>query len=148
MKESFTCRPFRFVTKPINCQEFCNAINDAKDYIDKYKRCLSFNDNKDIINIPLSEVVYCECEAHWIWIHTEYEKYKMFSSMKDLSQMLGSEMFGRTHKSYIVNYNYVRSIVKNNMNLRGFNITVPISRTYKKKAKSDYEKYMERKSGK
>jgi len=112
-------------------------------------RCYDVLRHQKIRNhIPLSEVVYCECEAHWIWIHTEYEKYKMFSSMKDLSQMLGSEMFGRTHKSYIVNYNYVRSIVKNNMNLRGFNITVPISRTYKKKAKSDYEKYMERKSGK
>lgn len=65
----------------------------------------------DFINT--SDIVYCEADGSYTNIHTvNREKYIVSRTMKEISEMLDSPRFFRTHQSFLVNLDHIVKYVK------------------------------------
>ncbi len=104
----------------------------------------AFSENRTKVRLYCDDIVYCESQAHWIWIHTKDESYKVCKSMTELCEMLDPEMLYRVHKSFIVNFKYIRAIKENDIQLYHCKKLIPISRTYKKLVLNEFTNFIER----
>ncbi|HPI54003.1 MAG TPA: response regulator transcription factor [Chitinophagaceae bacterium] len=83
--------------------EISNASSDSFYYYEK-KQWKSMN---------FSEVLYIKGESSYSTIHAKDKHVKLSKNLKNMFELFAaSMMFVRIHKSYIVNINYVSSIVK------------------------------------
>ena len=130
MKESFQCQPFRFIEKPL-------------DY-DELKKVFSFTENKTKVRLFCDDILYCESQAHWVWINTKDKSYKICKTLSDLYEQLDKEMMFQVHKSFIVNFNYIFTIKESNIQLYHCDKLIPISRSYKKAFLEEYTNFTER----
>lgn len=87
--------------------------------------------------IPLKEIMWAESDANYININTVREKVVMRETMSNLSQKLDPSIFLRTHRSVLVNIEFIKEmkpwfndelvIILNN------STQLPVGRTYKQK---------------
>ena len=144
MKESFKCQPFRFLLKPIDFDEFKATVEDILKKLSKRKKVFSFSENKTKVRLYCDDIIYCESHGHWIWIHTKDNSYKLLKSMSELHEQLDKETLFRVHKSFIVNFRYLKIIRENNIELYHCDALIPISRSYKKTTIEEYTNFVER----
>jgi len=58
----------------------------------------------------LNDIMYCEGDVNYTKIHTCDDRLIMVSrTLKEVEELLSCQYFFRTHKSYLVNLNYVKS---------------------------------------
>ena len=144
MRESFKCSPFRFLVKPVDDEEFETVFYDICKKLSKIKMVFAFSENKTKVRLFCDDIICCESQGHWIWIYTKEQTYKLRKSMNELYEKLDKNMLYRVHKSFIVNFHYIKLIKENDIELYHFNKTVPISRSYRKMTLEDYTNFVER----
>ena len=144
MRESFKCAPFRFLVKPVDSEEFETVFYDISKKLSKQRKVFAFTENKAKIRLYCDDIIYCESQDHWIWIHTKDKVYKICKSLTELHSSLDKEMFCRVHKSYVINFLYIKSIKDNDIELYHCDKAVTISRSYKKEVLEEYTNFLER----
>jgi len=144
MRESFKCAPFRFLVKPVDGEEFKTVFYDISKKLSKQRKVFAFTENKAKIRLYCDDIIYCESQDHWIWIHTKDKVYKICKSLTELHSQLDREMFCRVHKSYIINFLYIKSIKDNDAELYHCDKPIAISRSYKKEVLEEYTNFLER----
>lgn len=144
MKESFQCQPFRFIEKPLDYDELKKVFFDIKDKLSKKRKVFSFTENKTKVRLFCDDILYCESQAHWVWINTKDKSYKICKTLSDLYEQLDKEMMFQVHKSFIVNFNYIFTIKESNIQLYHCDKLIPISRSYKKAFLEEYTNFTER----
>lgn len=144
MRESFKCAPFRFLVKPVDGEEFKTVFYDIGKKLSKQRKVFAFTENKAKIRLYCDDIIYCESQDHWIWIHTKDKVYKICKSLTELHSQLDKEMFCRVHKSFIINFLYIKTIKDNDAELYHCDKTIPISRSYKKEVLEEYTNFLER----
>lgn len=144
MRESFKCAPFRFLVKPVDCKEFEEVFYDISKKLSKQRKVFAFADNKAKIRLYCDDIIYCESQDHWIWIYTKERRYRLCKSLTELYSQLDKEMFCRIHKSFVINFLYVKSIKDNNVLLYHCENPVTISRSYRKTVLEEYTNFLER----
>ena len=144
MRESFKCAPFRFLVKPVDSEEFETVFYDISKKLSKQRKVFAFTENKAKIRLYCDDIIYCESQDHWIWIHTKDKVYKICKSLTELHSSLDKEMFCRIHKSYIINFLYIKSIKDNDVELYHCDKLISISRSYKKEVLEEYTNFLER----
>lgn len=144
MKESFKCLPFRFLVKPVEFDEIKTVFDDICKKLSKQRKVFAFTENKTKVRLYCDDIIYCESQAHWIWIHTKERIYKLCSSMNDLYEKLDKKMLFRVHQSFIINFSYIKTIKEQNIQLYHSNILIPIGRSYKKTVIKEYTNFVER----
>ena len=70
MRESFKCSPFRFLVKPVDDEEFETVFYDISKKLSKQRKVFAFTENKAKVRLYCDDIIYCESQDHWIWIHT------------------------------------------------------------------------------
>ena len=144
MRDSFKCAPFRFLVKPVDVEEFKTVFYDISKKLSKQRKVFAFTENKAKIRLYCDDIIYCVSQDHWIWIHTKDKVYKICKSLTELHGQLDKEMFCRVHKSYIINFLYIKSIKDNDAELYHCDKTIAISRSYKKEVLEEYTNFLER----
>lgn len=122
-----------YLLKPINIQELQHALKKVKvdrhhngqsnelaailkEYLkDKEssfsKIVIPSNDGYNVID--LTNIVYCEACDSYTKIHTDEKKVHLISKpLKEYDELLSDKGFYRVHKSYLVNINHIRKIIK------------------------------------
>ena len=61
-----------------------------------------------------------------------------------MSSALDTDTMFRVHKSFVVNFSFIKTISGNEIKLYHCDRTIPISRTYKKEVTENYTKFIER----
>lgn len=84
------------------------------------------NNNK----IYLNELLYIMSEDHYLEIYTSTKKEIVRGSISDILSQLPPN-FSQSHRSYIVNRNYIYKINTNNLVLKN-NTKIPLTRKFKK----------------
>ncbi|RXP62714.1 hypothetical protein EC396_03075 [Lutibacter sp. HS1-25] len=85
---------------------------DEKDDFNIYDKILvSKSGTKYLIN--LEDLIYVESSNNCIVLHTEKGKFVKYQSLKSFQDILPERQFIRTHRSFIVNVNYIACILKN-----------------------------------
>lgn len=59
------------------------------------------------ITVNLDRIIYAEVFDRKIILHTIHEDIEYYGKMKELQEKAGEDFY-RTHRSYLVNFNYIR----------------------------------------
>lgn len=140
-QEIFRIRPVYMLIKPFDDEKIKDALIRAEEFIDKCKsNYIQFSSKGNIYNIDCKEICYAESEKRKMIINTAKENYEIYMKMDDILKMLPNN-FVCTHKSYIVNMNYIQKITKNEVVLYTGK-EIPVSRTRYKDVKETFMSFV------
>ena len=108
--ELFEYHPINFLVKPFK-------ESDVERVIDKYLilsrqkvNKFQFKIRKDIYNIPLLEIIYFSSMARKITLHGRNEDFEFYDSLEKIYSQVKGKQFLYVHKSFIVNYQYIKKM--------------------------------------
>lgn len=131
----------RYFTKPIKKEVFDIEMDSVlKKYLLKYDGVLDFKicDFK----IYYKDILYIESINRKTKIHLQNNiSYTTPYSLKHWLIQLNDIIFGQPYKSFIINYNYVSALKKQDVILFN-NESIPLSRHYKKSFEKGYLFYL------
>ena len=139
--EVFETLPYRFITKPIDKDIFHKAISDAVNYITDRGELFHFHVDRVQYQIPFQEIIYFESHLRRVTLHTGKEAFSFYGRLRDLSEHLNPMLFVRTHASYLVNMEYIRSIRDAEV-LLSTGEHIPVSRKYRPSVRDKHLEYM------
>lgn len=93
--------------------------------------------------IAFSDIAYIETFGRYLHIHSSHSVFKCIDSFKNIKTKL-PEAFIQSHKSYIVNLDYVHSINRTNCTLVT-QASIPISYTFSKLFSEAYKSFVSNK---
>lgn len=139
--EVFETLPYRFITKPIDKDIFHKAISDAVNYITDRGELFHFHVDRVQYQIPFQEIIYFESNLRRVTLHTGKEAFSFYGRLRDLSEHLNPMLFVRTHASYLVNMEFIRSIRDAEV-LLSTGEHIPVSRKYRPSVRDKHLEYM------
>lgn len=139
--EVFETLPYRFITKPIDKDIFHKAISDAVNYITDRGELFHFHVDRVQYQIPFQEIIYFESNLRRVTLHTGKEAFSFYGRLRDLSEHLNPMLFVRTHASYLVNMEYIRSIRDAEV-LLSTGEHIPVSRKYRPSVRDKHLEYI------
>jgi DNA-binding LytR/AlgR family response regulator len=125
-----------YLVKPFSFDRFLKAINKAKDRLEtpgklvqEQSDTLFLNVDKTLHKIVLNDIIYIESDRNYITVITTKQKLSYIDSLKNWVEKLPENQFIQTHKSYIINRQFVDKISGNEIYVNANRL--PIGRTYK-----------------
>ncbi len=117
------------------------ALNRAvRKVCDDSSKYVIIKNNSRNICLDSKDITYAEVYGKKLTIHlSDGEKYIANQALKKLQEQLDD--FIRIHNSFLVNPSYIRSLTKDLCHLSE-GISLPVSRTYSKKAMDAYNRYL------
>lgn len=124
--EGYDVQAFNYLLKPINPNALNNCLNKfvrlySNDYYYHHK-------GNYVFKIPYYEIIYVEKNGHDAIIYTATEMFVERTSLNEIINRL-PDFFIRSHKSYIVNINKIKSLKLNEL-LLSDDISIPVSRGF------------------
>lgn len=124
--EGYDVQAFNYLLKPINQGTLNNCLNK---FVSLYSNDFYYHHKgNDVFKIPYYEIIYIEKKGHDAIIHTSTGMYVERTSLNEMFNRL-PDFFIRSHKSYIVNINKVKSLRLNELQLIG-DVSIPVSRGF------------------
>ena len=148
--EGFEIDAVDYILKPFSEDRIKVSLDRIRDRLDKPKIDLleEINLNKlcvmvgnKLILIDMDEIQYIECKNKDIIVHGINGKYLYNHTLKELESKFKNNKFVRTHKSFIVNVDFIREIIPwfnytYKVKVDGNNeVEIPVSRNYLKNFK-------------
>ncbi len=98
---------FRYLTKPLDRQRLFRNLKDALAlYTSSYAR-IPIETRQGVFSVPASDIVCVQTLDRKVCIHTVSTAYESVYNIQRCEQLLHQSCFFRTHRSYIVNLEYV-----------------------------------------
>ncbi|XMB67311.1 LytTR family DNA-binding domain-containing protein [Mycoplasmatota bacterium zrk1] len=136
----YEVQAIRYILKPIKDEKVYELLDYANTHIVKENEYLILSVSGEKKKINYDDIVYFESMGHYIILHLENKEYDYKYKMSDLCLELSESEFIRTHRSYVVNLNYIEKITKNECQLIN-NIKVPLSRNSYKEVNEKFINY-------
>lgn len=114
------------------------SIKEMIMYAEKHRgQKLTLTSRKYIETFDMNEIIYIEAELKTVHIETaEGEKIVKFP-ISEVEKLLDQEIFIKTHRSYIVNRNQIKSLMENEAILKNGK-RIPISKYRWKEVRKKY----------
>ena len=110
--EGYEVQAFRYLLKKDYATKIELYISDAIKQLKKSRQTLKIMINGEVIDIPLSAILYIESNLRTVTIHVQKEKntkqYSYYAAISDLEKKLEPQGFLRIHKSYLVNMHHIK----------------------------------------
>lgn len=127
IQDVFSVDPVYYILKPVDPQKLLEALEMAVTEIDAGNRnAINITSKKKVLRIRYDEIKYVESYMRTILVHEIRRNTEILMKLDDFQKQLPS-FFIRTHKSYLVNMNMVRSISNNRIELFSGEI-VPVAK--------------------
>lgn len=115
-------------------------IQDIKSATNTTIQRISLYYNNRLIPIEIKDIIYVTVEDKNTVVVSNKGKFETNYTLNDLMDKFDASIFFRSHKSYIINLNYIESIEPwfnstYNINLKGYKEKIPVSRSYAKSFK-------------
>ncbi len=115
--DSFCVHPYDYILKPIDIDRLNEVLSEISKNLEinkekKTKEVEKFSVKKgqEMILIPLDEILFFERANREIMLNTTDETYRVNKTLMEIENDLPSNIFLRTHKSFIVNKNKIKKI--------------------------------------
>ncbi len=131
MSEALKTNPDAYLTKPLKRVDLLASINLAM--FKKQSQTFQFKDGYDIISLDFNDIKYIVADGNYINIQTILKRYTIRKSLNTIAEVLPSEIFKQTHRSYIVNTNKVQRVSTNYVIIN--DVEIPLSRSFSKSFK-------------
>jgi len=146
--ESYELDVIDYLLKPVAFPRFLQAINKVidrrnennisnKPEIKNIEQQVENSEEDSIViksgyklyRIHYVDLLYIEGQREYVTFHTTKQKITALASLKDLEQKLPSNLFIRTHKSYIISIKHIELIDRNILHIAGSKL--PVGGSYK-----------------
>jgi len=146
--EGFNLNAVDYLLKPFTLQRFQQAVAKATEYL-SFRASISnpnlvspsnqtspprtetliIRADYSLIRIPVADILFIEAADDYLKIHRENKSpFLARMTMKSILEMLPSDQFIRTHRSYIVSIPHIDNVRNKTISLAGQEI--PISNNY------------------
>lgn len=136
-------RPSSYLVKPFTKEDIFTAIEVAMNNFKASKQAVDWKEEEDTLihksifikdgkiykKIRLSEIRYVEAFKNYLELHAVNQRYVIRSTLKKFLEKLPSPPFFQTHRSYVVNKNFIEEATNNYVLIEG--VQVPISRGFR-----------------
>lgn len=128
--DSFRASPFRFVRKSTLRAEWPQVMREALEEL-KRRACqvVSFENGNETVCVRPNDVSYIESLKKKQILHTGAGSMELSSSFYKILEQLSGLGFIQIHKSYAVNFRFIRNIKRNSVILDD-QTQLPIGRAY------------------
>lgn len=79
--------------------------------------------------LVVDDIIMLKSDGHYVEIHTSDKKQLVRSTLKDFAEILPEKLFVRTHRSHVVNVNYIDKFSNSSVFVKG--LEIPISAAYR-----------------
>jgi two-component system, LytTR family, response regulator len=126
-----------YLLKPISFPRFLKAIEKAKYFWKSnqeqknIKNSILLRIDGEAKEVKLEQIVYFQSIGNYVKVvfNGNQKSVVVYDTLKNIVDMTPSERFIQTHKSYIANIDYIQSIDKESLLLKG-DILIPLGRKY------------------
>lgn len=123
-------QPFAYIYKDNLETNLRHYMHKAVENLEKSK-IIEFSTNRMIMRVDEREITYIEVKENKLQIHIGNDVYETRTfRIKDIINILSDTLFIRCHQSYVVNYNYIKHMTKNEILMKNGDI-VPVSRKFR-----------------
>lgn len=110
-------------------RDFLYSLVENKD--NSNKDILFVKSNSKLVKLYLKDIYFVEALKDYVVIHTEYGRYTVHTTMKDLDRRLGTSEFARVHRSFIARLDKIQSIDNQNVVLEKQRKVIPVGGSYR-----------------
>lgn len=110
-------------------RDFLYSLVENKD--ETSKDILFVKANSRLVKVMLKDIYFVEALKDYVTINTQYARYTVHSTMKDIEKKLGNTDFARVHRSFIARLDKIASIDSQNVILENDKKTIPVGGSYR-----------------
>lgn len=110
-------------------RDFLYSLVENKD--NSQSDILFVKANSRLVKVYLKDIYYVEALKDYVIINTQYGRYTVHSTMKDIEKKLGTIEFIRVHRSYIVRIDKIQAIENQTVVLENEKKTIPVGGSYR-----------------
>lgn len=110
-------------------RDFLYSLVENKE--DSNKDILFVKANSRLVKVLLKDIYFVEALKDYVIINTQYARYTIHSTMKDIEKKLGNGEFARVHRSFIARLDKIASIDSQNVVLENDKKTIPVGGSYR-----------------
>ena len=126
----FESRPINFLIKPIERTTLSKLIDKFLLITGNGGKTFVLRNNREHIRLPLSDILYFTSLGKKVTAVTRNDKYEFYDTLSNVSKQLDTPYFFFVHKSFIVNYRYIKTYRFTEIILDD-NTVIPISRSHR-----------------
>lgn len=127
--DSFRAKPFRFLPKDALCETWGAAMDDAEEELKRRRTSrLVFSSGTQVLSLRPEQIIYIEALMKKQVIHTADGNYSITAGFESTVSQLDGAGFIRIHRSYAVNYRFIRSVNRTDVELDDGTV-LPIGRS-------------------
>lgn len=136
-KESYVYHPFWYIDKASYQEDLKRMFGYLNTKLQKDHAFIDIDYDNIMTRIELKDILYLYKEGNYIYIHTSYNSYKVYMSLKRLlKQITNLELFIKINSGTIVNKSYIQDYdVKNSKITLKNKESFVVSRSCKKSVK-------------
>ncbi|MDL2225631.1 LytTR family DNA-binding domain-containing protein [Eubacteriales bacterium OttesenSCG-928-M02] len=139
--EGYGVGALQYLLKPVSYEGVRDALSRCKEMLREMERSITILSNRMQIRVSVGDIRYIEVEKNRCVIHTKKGEVITYTTLSELEQQLGGAPFLRTHRSYLINMDYVNKVMENDF-LMDNRALVPIRIGDKTQTKQQYLDYI------
>ncbi len=134
--EGYELRVEDYLLKPFSFQRFLSAVNKVSESLTKpttnQGRNLETSESSNIFikddkkhhQIKLSDILFLEAYGNYVKVHLENQTIITHQTLTSFAELLPSNLFVRTHKSFIVAIDKIEVIEGNRIKIKNHQIAI------------------------
>lgn len=104
----FQNRPFDFLIKPLNKKKIFHVLDSIYRITGKSNCDFEYQNNGIIYRIPYKDILYFQSDGRKINIVMQNKRKDFYGRLAEIEKKVPEFLFLNIHKSYLVNFNYVK----------------------------------------
>jgi DNA-binding LytR/AlgR family response regulator len=130
VRKAIATTPMGYLTKPFKSVDLINTVELALRAVeDQPSPCLIVKDEDLNIRLPFVRISYLESDGNYLLVHCDQEVYRYRSTIKQVMDVLPSELFLQSHRAFVVNKNKVTKY-NSKVLILGDTVQIPISKNF------------------
>lgn len=141
IQDAFSFEPIHYILKPIDYEKVKEALERAEKAVEIGKRnTISITSKNKLVRVHCDEIKFVESYMRTILVHEIKCNTELYMKLDEFSSIV-PPFFIRTHKSYLVNMNMIKTISNNRIELFSGEV-VPVAKAKYSDVKKQVLKYL------
>lgn len=143
LDEAMRFHVFRYLSKPIEKSRLFRNLKDALKLYHSFHIKITIETKQEVYTVSSSDIVLIEAIGHKTIVHTTEKNYESVSNMQHWTNTLTQNCFFQTHRSFLVNLEYVSTFNHIEVKLYNDQLIANLARRNYSQFKAAYLLYLE-----